>query len=369
MKNYSECINLSLETIKKFPRNADVLWYLADCYCAKNMHNEAIQYYKKVIELNPDGDRFYSLIAYEYFILQDFVNSEMYSKKALDLNKNNKTAASILNEVEKRKLPESRQISEFIAENYLYIDKVRDFEKKSRAFTSKKDVGIQDITSFVNSVKEKNDNFTFVVSGKDYDTMAGMEKSNQPVFKEMDKNVVYVGINSFTSNTGWQFKEIIDKIKNPQEKYMVIDLKDNGGGLVNRSNDILDLLLPVCTTGYLIYRDGYIDSYNSDENYSKFKGIYIFTNQNSASSAEFLSMGLKKFLPNVTVVGRPTSGKGVGQKVYENKAKKYMIYLVSFYWNVKEKNIQAEKIKPDIKVWRKNNDAFLNAVYKDISKK
>lgn len=369
MKSYSRCISIALETLKKYPRNVDVLCYLADCYSVKNMHNEAIEYYKKVIESNPDGDRFYSLVAYEYFILQDFFNAEIYSKKALDLNKDNKTAAGVQNAVDNRKLPESRQISQFISENYLYYEKVRDFENKSKAFNDKKDVSIGDITSFVNSVKVKNDIFTFVVSGKDYDAMMEMEKADQLVFKELDKDVVFVGINSFTSNTGCEFKEIIEKIKNPQNKYLVIDLRDNGGGLASQSNDVLDLLLPACTTSYLIYRDGYMDSYYSDDYCTKFKGIYIFTNQNSASSAELLTLGLKKFLPDVTVVGSPTLGKGVGQCVYENKAKKYKIYLVSFYWNVKEKNISGEKIKPDIKVWGNNINSFLNAVYKDIAKK
>ncbi len=367
MKSYAQCIDLSLKAAEKFPQNIDVLWYLADCYSAKNMHDKAIEYYKKVIELDPDGDRFYSLVSYEYFILQDFINAETYSKKALELNKDNKTASGIKKEIEKRKLPESQQISSFISENYLYFDKIKDYDKKSKAFTAKKEVSIQDITSYLNSIKMKNDMFTFVVSGKDYDMMMEMEKANQLVYKELDKNVVYVGISSFTSNTACEFKETIDKIKNPQGKFLVIDLRDNGGGLVEQSNDILDFLLPVCTTSYLIYRDGYIDSYYSDENQSKFKKIFVFTNENSASSSELLTLGLKKFLPNVTVIGRPTLGKGVGQCVYENKAKKYMIYLVSFYWNVKEKNILGEKIKPDIRVRGNNINTFLNVVYKNAS--
>lgn len=58
----------------------------------------------------------------------------------------------------------------------------------------------------------------------------------------------------------------------------------------------------------------------------KFKHIYIFVNQNSASSSELLSLGLKKYLNNVTIIGTPTVGKGVGQITFEDKNKKYYFW-------------------------------------------
>ena len=109
-----------------------------------------------------------------------------------------------------------------------------------------------------------------------------------------------------------------------------------------------------------------MDTYYSDANIVKFKRIFVLTNEHTASSSELLALGLKKNLPNVTIVGRPTYGKGVGQTVYENKSKKYLIYLVSFYWNVNEKTIMAKKINPDVRVNGNNLNTFIKTVEKQI---
>jgi len=365
-KNYQECLNFAKDALSKFPLNIDIIWYIADCYSYQNMHEEAIKYYKKVTEINSEFDRVYALIAYEYYVLQDFKNSEVYNKKAIDIDKDNKTAQYLKKELDKRKLPEAKQIADFVKDNYLYIDKVKNFDKKTKNFISTKNVSMKDIDLYIKSVREKNDKFTFVISGKDYDYMMKSEKANKLETKELDNNIFYVRISSFTENTSNDFRKKIISIKKHETKNLVIDLRDNGGGLADQSNEILDFLLPACTTSYLIYRDGYIDSYYSDANMVKFKKIFVLTNEYSASSSEILTLGLKKFLPNVTIVGRPTFGKGVGQSVYENKKKKYMIFLVSFYWNIKEKNILDEKIAPDVRIKGNNLNNYLKAVAKKI---
>jgi tetratricopeptide (TPR) repeat protein len=366
MKNYDECISLAKKELKRFPKNIDILWYLGDSYSYIDLHKEAIDCYKKILDINPDYDQVLALTACEYYILQDFKNSEEYNNKALKVNKSNKTASRLKAELEKRKFPESRQVSDFIKENYLYLDKVKDFDKKSKRFIANNNVSVKDIEAFIKSIKPRDDIFTFVVSGKAYDELTNLDNSSHITSKAMANDIFYVGINSFTSNTSRDFKKAIDKINIPEQKNLVIDLRDNSGGLTKASNEILDLLLPKCTTSYLIYRDGYMDSYYSDDNLVKFKRIFVFTNERSASSSELLALGLKKYLPNVTIVGRPTLGKGVGQTVYENKSKKYLIYLVSFYWNVKEKNIMGQKITPDVRVNGNNTANFIKAIEKQI---
>jgi C-terminal processing protease CtpA/Prc len=125
-------------------------------------------------------------------------------------------------------------------------------------------------------------------------------------------------------------------------------------------------LLPECTTSYIIDRNGYINSYNSDKGQVSFKNILVLVDENSASSAELLALGLKKYLNNVTIIGKPTFGKGVGQNIYEDKQKKYMIFLVSFYWNVKEENISGSKIYPDVKINTTSNEEYIRAIKAQI---
>lgn len=119
---------------------------------------------------------------------------------------------------------------------------------------------------------------------------------------------------------------------------------------MDSANHILDALLPECVTSMLIERDGYADSYYSNPDYVPFKQIYVLVDGNTASASELLTMGLSTYLPNVTVVGQKTYGKGVGQRVFEDKQNKLMILAVNHYWNVRQNNIMNSYISPDIYV-------------------
>lgn len=80
----------------------------------------------------------------------------------------------------------------------------------------------------------------------------------------------------------------------------------------------------------------------------KFKEIFILVDEYSASASELLTLGLKTFLNNVTVIGSNTYGKGVGQNIYEDKERNIIVFLVNHYWNVREQNIKDVGITPDV---------------------
>jgi len=67
----------------------------------------------------------------------------------------------------------------------------------------------------------------------------------------------------------------------------------------------------------------------------------------SASCSELLASGLKAYLYNVTVIGRKTFGKGVGQILFEDKTNGFVIFLANHYWNVRQENINEKGIIPD----------------------
>ncbi|HEX9059232.1 MAG TPA: S41 family peptidase [Clostridia bacterium] len=354
-KDYSACIKFCREVNDKFPHDENSLLYTGYCYSIKENHNEAIKSFEKAASINPKADDIMYSIASEYFIMQDYNKAREYTDKALDLNSENKAAIKLRQEIVEAQKPESIRIADFIRDNYLYIDKQKDAESLLDSFSKKANVDINDIGALVNSIKLKDDRFTFLISGKDYDDMMNFEANNHIEVKTIDKNLKYIKISMFTQGIAYEFKDAIEQIKDSEQQTLIIDLRDNPGGLAYPTNNMLDALLPECVTSYRIYRDGKIDASNSDSNQYKFKGIYIFVNQNSASSSELLSLGLKKYLNNVTIIGTPTVGKGVGQLTFENKNKKYILFLVNHYWNVKEKNIMGENIKPDIYV-KDNSD-------------
>ena len=366
LKDYEECIGFGMESLKSFPKNEDINWYIADAYSAMFDHDKAVKYYRDILNINPQNEQVIINTGWEHFYMQDYVNAQKYVDKAMELSDDDYQVESLQAELNKTKLPEAERIIDFVKDNYLYISKDKNFDDKSKVFIKDKNVTVEDIQNYIDSVRMKNDEFTFVVSGKDYDYIAQEDVTNQISYYEFDSSTFYIRINSFTPSTGSDFKKALKEVKDPKNTNLIIDLRGNSGGLIYASADILDYLLPECTTSYIIDRNGYIDSYYSNENQISFRNILILVDENSASSAELLTLGLKKYLSNVVVIGRPTFGKGVGQNVYEDKSKKYMIFLVSFYWNVKEENISGSRIYPDVKISSTSNEDYIRAIKAQI---
>lgn len=368
MKNYEECIAAAGKAQELFPKNEEFPWYAADCYYKQNKYEEAIKQYEKVLKINPKNDTAYAYMGLQYYYLQNYDKALECAQSALKLNSYNRYAAQVKKMAEEAKQPEAQRVVNFFKTNYLYFDKVKDFDKKSAEFMGKQNVTAEDVKGFIGSLKLNEDVFTYVLSGQYYDEMIKEENTSQVTSRAMENNGHYIRINAFTKTVGADFKKAVDGIQNPESKTLIIDLRENGGGLAEPSNYILDLLLPQCVTSYTVDRDGYIDQNYSDENQIKFKKILILVNENSASSSELLTLGLKKYLNNVVIIGQPTVGKGVGQNVFENKEKKYMIFLVNFYWNVKEQNIAGSKITPDVILQGTTDADFFTEVERQMAK-
>ncbi|GJM69804.1 hypothetical protein HMSSN036_20200 [Paenibacillus macerans] len=221
-------------------------------------------------------------------------------------------------------------------------------------------LSVEQIGRTINNAKLADDRFTFAIYGDAYDQMTAARDDNI-TYKEKG-NTYYFAFDSFTETTDDQFIQLLDRIPNPEDKTLVLDLRGNGGGLSYSANAMLDVLLPDLVTSTIIYQDGYTSSYYSDASHTGFKKIYIFVDENTASAAELLTLGLKTYLNNVTVVGRDTFGKGVGQVVFEDKRNRIIVYVVNHYWNVKQNNIMNAHIKPDIYVKGNKLDDFMRAV-------
>ncbi len=362
LKRYEECIAFGEESLKKFPEDEDINWYIGDSYSAEYLHNEAISYYDKILEKNPQNDQVAAYAGWESFLLQDYDKSQQYADRALEANDGNYDAQNLNEELKKTKLPDAERIVDFVKSNYLYLNDIESFSVKSEEFMKDTTVTAEDAEKYIQSIRPKKDMFTFVVSGKDYEELTQEEMQNQVAAYELDEDIFYVKIDTFTPTVGNDFIKALSQLKDTKDKALVIDLRGNTGGLIDAANDILDYMLPECSTSYVIDRNGYIQSYYSDESQREFKNILVLVDGYSASSAELLTLGLKKYLNNVTVIGQPTFGKGVGQYTYENKKDQYMIFLVSFYWNVKEQNIAGSRINPDVYLKQNTNEAFVEAI-------
>lgn len=345
-RNY-QCIAFGDEVMKRKVNSSLIPWFTGECHFDLDQYDEAIQAMEQVIELDPEDDEAYAMIAYSYFMMEDYDLAEEFCEKTLEIYSGNSTALRIQDAIRDSRKPLGERVKSFFKDNYLYISSVPDMDEILSAL-DKEHMTPAEIAKIIDRAQYKRDAFTSVIYGEEYDRLTA--PYGQDVIYEDQGSIAYFRIHEFNHNTDDRFIEELNRIADPETKQLVIDLRGNTGGNMDSANHILDALLPECVTSMLIERDGYADSYYSDADYVSFKQIYILVDGYTASASELLTMGLGTYLPNVTIIGQDTYGKGVGQRVFEDKQNKLMILAVNHYWNVRQNNIMNSYISPDINV-------------------
>ena len=140
-------------------------------------------------------------------------------------------------------------------------------------------------------------------------------KVNQIEGKMLEDNIAYIEIPSFDEETANDFKSKWEELEKQNAKSLIIDLRNNGGGIVDEALEIADFMTE--KDSVLLYE---IDK-NNNEKVRKSKNdpiinvpIIILTNENTASSSEILAGALKD-LGKAKIVGTKTDGKGVIQQL------------------------------------------------------
>lgn len=349
---YKKCVTYGEPLLLRFPYEADIYGYLGDSWTMLYELDKALENYKKAYEYDPYPIWYGYQMAWVHFMNQDYDLAKAVIDDALILEPENEMCLLMQQEIEKKSDPLSVQIADFVEQNYLYTNKAIGFEEKLEEFRLQ-DASVADVNAFIESIRLEDDSFTFCLTGQDYDDYWDLEEgitvTYDKVLQDTGEDVHFFDIDYFGFKTANQFIEIAETLPDKDDSVLVIDLRDNGGGLMDSCTELLDYLLESCVIGNLIYSDGSISSFNSDKDAVSFKKIFILVDEYTASSSEMLTLGLKEFLPDVTIIGQPTYGKGVGQAAFDSQQDKLAVLLVSFYWNVKEENIMNSSIKPDIK--------------------
>jgi len=129
----------------------------------------------------------------------------------------------------------------------------------------------------------------------------------------LDGNIAYVRISSFETNTGDEFQKELRNLEMKGVKGMIIDLRNNGGGVVDSGEKVADLLLPECTIVYLVNNKGEKTAATSDGAATDIPYV-LLVNEGTASTSEILAAAVKDN-GGGKIVGTKTFGKGVVQSV------------------------------------------------------
>ena len=143
-------------------------------------------------------------------------------------------------------------------------------------------------------------------------TRANIVKQSVRV-KMLDDDIAYVRLSTFESNTGDEFQKELRGLEVSGVKGMVIDIRNNGGGVVPAGVQIADLLLPECTIVYIVDNKGNKEPANSDASHTKIPYVLLI-NEGTASTSEILAAAVQDNNGGA-LVGVNTFGKGLVQAV------------------------------------------------------
>lgn len=129
----------------------------------------------------------------------------------------------------------------------------------------------------------------------------------------MDNNIGYLRITSFDENTYKEFKENLSQLESKGVKGLVIDLRDNPGGLLDVCVDIADDLIGKGTIVYTKDNTGNKEYYKSDDKEVNMP-IAVLINEGSASASEILTAALVDN-EKAIAIGETSFGKGLVQSV------------------------------------------------------
>lgn len=165
----------------------------------------------------------------------------------------------------------------------------------------------------------------------------------------MNDDIGYIRIWSFDNNVYKQFKTEYDKLKSKNIKGLVIDVRNNPGGLVSDTISILKEMLPKCDIVKLVYKDESERVYKCDGKNEINIPVAVLVNSKSASASEILASAIKDSGVGV-LVGTKTYGKGIVQEIQSLDGKGALSITVAKYYTASGIEIHKNGIEPNITV-------------------
>ncbi len=192
----------------------------------------------------------------------------------------------------------------------------------------------------------------------------------QHVASEMlENNIAYIQIDSFDANVASSFEEQITSLINNGATGIIIDLRNNGGGIVDEATGIADLFLDKGET-ILITKSK--KENNEEETKSERDPIVndipvvILVNEATASASEILAGALKDNY-GATIIGKQTYGKGVIQTLYTLTDGSGIKITTEEYYTPNHNQINEVGITPDIEVdITENEDTQLQRAIEEL---
>lgn len=170
------------------------------------------------------------------------------------------------------------------------------------------------------------------------------------VFHEMlDEKTGYIQITEFKGVTHDQYASAFSDLTEKGMERLVIDLRDNPGGLLTSVCDILEEILPEGLMVYTVNKKGIRDEYTCSGEHPLNIPLAVLVNENSASASEIFAGAVQDYGIG-TIVGETTFGKGIVQSIVTLSDGSAVKLTVSKYYTPNGNSIHKVGIHPDVEV-------------------
>jgi len=164
-------------------------------------------------------------------------------------------------------------------------------------------------------------------------------------YKLRKDKIGYIRISSFEEKTAEDFSTALRDLEVRGAKGLIIDLRNNGGGLVDEGIDVADKLLGKGTITYLQDRNGKKEYYYSDADKTELPYV-LLVNEGTASTSEIVAAAIKDSKDGL-VVGVTTFGKGIVQSTTQLSDGDAIKLTIKQYFSPLGHTIHKIGVKPD----------------------
>lgn len=178
-----------------------------------------------------------------------------------------------------------------------------------------------------------------------------LEEVNIPVVEHemLEDNVGYISLYEFTEQTESQYLEALEDLKNQGMERLIVDVRNNPGGLLTSVCDILDDILPEGLIVYTEDKDGKRQEVHSDDESKLDIPLAVLINGNSASASEIFAGAIQDYGVG-TIVGTTSFGKGIVQSLIPLTDGSAVKTTTAKYYTPNGRCIHGTGIEPDVEV-------------------
>ena len=184
-------------------------------------------------------------------------------------------------------------------------------------------------------------------------------------------DIMHIKVITFNEGSAEGFRNVIQIIKkNPNIKGIILDFRNNPGGLLSVATEMLNYILPKGSVAVQI-QYSYFNVFQKTVGEEKFKDypMAVLVNKGSASASEIVAGALKDY-GRAKIIGETTFGKGTVQEINYFQDKSSLKLTIAKWLTPKGNTIDGKGITPDIKITKGANgaDTQLNRAVYEVNK-